>query len=299
MPWPPELAELFPTPVDTVIIQADLTAVASGPLDHTRRRRAPAAGRPGVARRRRGVPVQPGLAAPRVRPRLVGGRGARLAGPALGHRCAAAAGVPGRRRRSTARQHPGRTGRPSVLQVEHAAQAAALLKHPRASELGLRQVAPTVLVAAVEEPELVALLQEAGHAPVVEDAAGRALRPPARLRLPPPARTPVDRDRPRHGPRRWPPPCRPRTGVPGVAGATGRRPGHRADPGPAAVRDRAGPGRPGRLRHRRRPGGGAGAGAAGPGRRCDAGGGPGQCPGRDHPAGPHLSGVRGDRFVTS
>jgi hypothetical protein len=79
----------------------------------------------------------------------------------------------------------------AVLQVDDAAHAAALLRHPRARALGLRQVAPTVLVAAVEEPELVGLLQEAGHAPVVEDAAGRALRPPARLRVPPPARPPA------------------------------------------------------------------------------------------------------------
>jgi hypothetical protein len=52
------------------------------------------------------------------------------------------------------------------------AHAAALLAHPAASELGLRAVAPGVLVAAVDEDELVQLLRELGHTPAVENSAG-------------------------------------------------------------------------------------------------------------------------------
>jgi hypothetical protein len=61
------------------------------------------------------------------------------------------------------------------------AQAAALLAHPAASGLGLRAVAPGVLVAAVEEQEIVPLLQELGHSPAVENSAGELIvTPPAR-----------------------------------------------------------------------------------------------------------------------
>ena len=189
-PWPAELAELFPAPVDAVIIQADLTAVAPGPLDHTvaaelrllANQESRGAGgvyrfSPGSLRRA----YDRGWSAAEVHDWL-----ARHSATAVPQPLAYLVDDVGRQHGSI-RVGPAA----AVLQLEDAAQAAALLRHPRASELGLRQVAPTVLVAAVEEPELVALLQEAGHAPVVEDAAGRALRPPARLRVPPPARPPV------------------------------------------------------------------------------------------------------------
>jgi hypothetical protein len=186
--WPAGLAELFPTPVDAVVIQADLTAAAPGPLDHA------------VAAELRLLADQESRGAGgvyRFSPaslRRAYDRGWTAADVHAWLARHSMTGVPqplaylvddAGRRHGRIRVGPAA----AVLQVEHAAQAAALLKHPRAAELGLRQVAPTVLVAAVEEPELVALLQEAGHAPVVEDAAGRALRPPGRLRLPPPART--------------------------------------------------------------------------------------------------------------
>ena len=188
--WPPELSDLFPAPLDTVVIQADLTAVASGPLDHA------VAGelRMLADQESRGVggvfrfspsslrrAYDRGWSAAEVHDWL-----ARHSATPVPQALAYLVDDVGRQHGSI---RVGPAG--SVLRVEHAAQAAALLNHPRATELGLRQVAPTVLVAAVEEAELVALLQEAGHAPVVEDAAGRALRPPARLRLPPPARNPV------------------------------------------------------------------------------------------------------------
>ena len=189
-PWPAALAELFPTPVDAVVIQADLTAVAPGPLDHTvaaelrlladqESRGAGGVYRFSPASLRRAY--DRGWSAAEVHDWL--GRHSATAVPqALAYLVD-----------DVGRQHGSIRVGPAaaVLKLEDAAQAAALLKHPQAGELGLRQVAPTVLVAAVEEPELVALLQEAGHAPVVEDAAGRALRPPTRLRVPPPARAPA------------------------------------------------------------------------------------------------------------
>ena len=61
------------------------------------------------------------------------------------------------------------------VRVADEAQAAALLAHPTASDLGLRSVAPGVLVAAVDEHELVPLLRELGHSPAVENAAGELI----------------------------------------------------------------------------------------------------------------------------
>lgn len=192
--WPAELVELFPAPVETLIVQADLTAVAPGPLT------------PAVAADLRLLADQESRGAGGVFRFSAGSlRRAYDRGWSAGqvHDWLArhsATGVPqplaylvddvGRQHGSV---RVGPAG--SVLRVEHAAQAAALLKHPRAGELGLRQVAPEVLVAMVEEPELVELLREVGHAPVVEDAAGHALRPPARLRVPPPAPVAAEVDR--------------------------------------------------------------------------------------------------------
>jgi Helicase conserved C-terminal domain len=180
-PWPPELLELFPAPVETIMIQADLTAVAAGPLSHA------------VAAELRLLADQESRGAGGVfrfsagslrRAYDRGWSAADVHSWLAGH---SATGVPQPlvylvddvgRSHGSIRVGPAA----SVVRVDHPAEAAALLNHPRAGELGLRQVAPTVLVAAVEEPELVALLRDVGHAPIVEDAAGRALRPPDRLR---------------------------------------------------------------------------------------------------------------------
>ena len=69
---------------------------------------AAAAGRPGVPRRRRRVPLQRSVVAAGLRRRLVRGRRAPLAGAPRHHGAAAAAGLPDRRHRPAARQHPGR-----------------------------------------------------------------------------------------------------------------------------------------------------------------------------------------------
>ena len=170
------------------MIQADLTAVAAGPLSH------------GVAAELRLLADQESRGAAGVFRFSAGSlrraydRGWSAADVHRWLTRHSATGVPqplaylvddSARRHGSIRVGPAA----SVLRVDHEAQTAALLNHPRAAELGLRQVAPTVLVAAVEEPELVALLRDVGHAPVVEDAAGRALRPPDRLRATAPAHT--------------------------------------------------------------------------------------------------------------
>ena len=60
-----------------------------------------------------------------------------------------------------------------------------MLAHPAASRLGLRSVAPGVLIAAVDEDELVPLLRELGHTPAVENAAGELIAtPPSRRATP-------------------------------------------------------------------------------------------------------------------
>ena len=74
------------------------------------------------------------------------------------------------------------------VRVADEAQAAALLAHPAASDLGLRSVAPGVLVAAVDEHELVPLLRELGHNPAVENSAGEVIVTPPSRRA---TRTPV------------------------------------------------------------------------------------------------------------
>jgi hypothetical protein len=82
-----------------------------------------------------------------------------------------------------ARRHDSIRIGPAVcyVRISDPAQAAALLAHPSASGLGLRAVAPTVLIAAVDECELLPLLQELGHSPVVENGAGEVLlTPPTR-----------------------------------------------------------------------------------------------------------------------
>ena len=69
----------------------------------------------------------------------------------------------------------------SYVRLSDQAQAAALLAHPAAAALGLRAVAPGVLVASVDEHELLPLLQELGHAPAIENGAGEVIgTPPTR-----------------------------------------------------------------------------------------------------------------------
>ncbi len=109
-PWPPDLLELFPAPVETIMIQADLTAVAAGPLSHL----VAAELRLLADQESRGAAGVFRFSAGSLRRAYDRGWSARrrafLAGPALGDRGAATAGLPGGRHRPFARQYPGRPG---------------------------------------------------------------------------------------------------------------------------------------------------------------------------------------------
>jgi hypothetical protein len=95
-----------------------------------------------------------------------------------------------------ARQHGrlrgGQAG--SFLRAEDEVLLAEVLAHPIAAALGVRRIAPSVLVSPLELAELLDGLRAAGFAPVAEDAGGGVLdlRPPAR-RIPARPRPPVRR----------------------------------------------------------------------------------------------------------
>jgi Helicase conserved C-terminal domain len=174
------LTDLFPAPVDHFVIQSDLTAVTSGPLEHM------------VAAELRMLAEQESRG---------GGGVYRFSATSLqrafdqGWSAAevrlwlerhASTGVPQPlvyliddvgRRHGSVRVGPAAC----YVRMSDQAQAAALLAHPAAPSLGLRAVAPGLLVAAVDEHELVPLLQDLGHTPAVENGAGEVIvTPPPR-----------------------------------------------------------------------------------------------------------------------
>lgn len=184
-PLPADLSELFPAPVEQVIIQADLTAVAPGPLPHR------------ISRELRLLADQEsrgGAGVFRFSPASV--RRGFDAGwaPAEIHAWLeqhSATGVPQPLRYlvdDVARQFGSiRIGSAETyLRSDDPAQTAALLAHPEAAYLGLREIAPGVLVCNADAYEVVSVLRAAGLNPAVEDASGRTLSPPPQLRAPAP-----------------------------------------------------------------------------------------------------------------
>ena len=191
-PMPAELAALFPAPVADFMIQTDLTAVTAGPLEHTVAAELQiladqeSRGGGGVYRfsansLRRAFDL--GWSADDVQ---------------LWLERHSTTGVPQPLRYlvgDVARRHDSIRVGPagSYVRLSDQAQAAALLAHPAAADLGLHAVAPGVLVAAVDEHELVPLLQELGHNPAVENGAGEVVvtRPSRRTTPPPEPEKPV------------------------------------------------------------------------------------------------------------
>ncbi|WP_344809813.1 helicase-associated domain-containing protein [Microlunatus ginsengisoli] len=184
-PLPPELADLFPAPVEQIIIQTDLTAVAPGPLPHR------------ISRDLRLLADQESR----------GGAGVFRFSPASLRRgfdtgWSAAeihawleqhsqTGVPQPLRYlvdDVARQFGSIRlgGAASYLRSDDPAQTAALLAHPEAAYLGLREIAPGVLVSNADTYEVVSVLRAAGLNPAVEDETGRTLSAPPQLRAPAP-----------------------------------------------------------------------------------------------------------------
>ena len=116
----------------------------------------------------------------------------------------------------------------AFLRADDEAALSELLAHPQAASLGLRRIAPTVVISTTPLDVLLPRLRELGAAPVVEapDGSLHVARPDA-LR----ARTPTERGAAER--------ATPRVGV--------RRPGDRRDPGRRPRRRRAA-GRPRRPR---------------------------------------------------
>jgi hypothetical protein len=187
-PVPQRLVDLFPQPIEEIIVQADLTAVAPGPLTHQ------------VAQDLRLMAQQES--------RGPGGV-FRFSADSLGDAFDAGwssaqifewlsrhstTGIPqplGYLVDDVARRHGSvRIGTAtSYVQLDDPADAAALLGHPSAATYRLRELAPGVVAAAAEPEELLELLQELGHRPTIDEDGGREGTMPIELR----ARTPVIR----------------------------------------------------------------------------------------------------------
>ncbi len=185
-PMSTDLTELFPAPVAHFVIQADLTAVTAGPLEHTVATEL----RMLADQESRGVGGIYRFSATSLRRAFDLGWSA--ADVRLWLERHATTDVPQALRYlvgDVARRHGSIRVGPAgcYVRVADEAQAAALLAHPAASGLGLRSVGPGVLVAAVDEHELVPLLRELGHNPAVENSAGEVVvAPRARRATPPP-----------------------------------------------------------------------------------------------------------------
>jgi hypothetical protein len=173
-PMPTDLSELFPAPVTRFVIQTDLTAVTAGPLEHD------------VAAELRALADQESrggggvyrFSASSLRRAFDLGWSAADVQLWLEEHSTTELPQPLRYLvGDVARRHGSIRVGPAGCYVRLAdqAQAAALLAHPAASDLGLRAVAPGVLVATVDEDELVPLLRELGHAPAVENSAGEVI----------------------------------------------------------------------------------------------------------------------------
>jgi len=184
------LAPLLPSPVDHVLLQADLTAVAPGPLETTLARRL------GLAA---DVESRGGATVYRFTPSSVR-RAMDLGWSAveLHEFVASVSRTPVPQPLTYLIDDAARTF--GVLRVgyaeaflraddEHAITE--LLHHPAAASLGLRRLAPTVLISTTPVDVLLPRLREAGMAPVVEAADGslHVARPDAQ-RARTPRRTP-------------------------------------------------------------------------------------------------------------
>ena len=182
-PMPKDLTELFPAPVAHFVIQADLTAVTAGPLEHTVATEL----RMLADQESRGVGGVYRFSATSLRRAFDLGWSAADVGLWLERH--ATTDVPQALRYlvgDVARRHGSIRVGPAgcYVRVADEAQAAALHAHPAASGLGLRSVGPGVLVAAVDEQELVPLLRELGHNPAVENSAGEVIVTPPSRRAP-------------------------------------------------------------------------------------------------------------------
>jgi Helicase conserved C-terminal domain len=151
-PMPVELTELFPAPVTDFVIQTDLTAVTPGPLERT----VAAELRVLADQESRGGGGVYRFSANTLRRAFDLGWSAEDVQLWLEQHSTTAVPQPLRYLvGDVARRHRSIRVGPAGCYIRMAdqTQAAALLAHPAASDVGLRAVAPGVLVAAVDEDE--------------------------------------------------------------------------------------------------------------------------------------------------
>ncbi len=180
-PMVAELAGLFPALVDSIIVQADLTAVAAGPLPY---RIAEELRLLAVQESRGGAGVYR-FSAESLRHAFDAGWTADRVHEWLSHHSTTTIPQPlSYLVDDVARQYGSIRIGPalSYLSVDDEARAQAIVNHPEAPSLGLRRLGPGLLIAAVEPYQLVAFVRQIGFAPAAEDEFGRSLAPPDRLR---------------------------------------------------------------------------------------------------------------------
>ncbi|HET8971231.1 MAG TPA: helicase-associated domain-containing protein, partial [Candidatus Nanopelagicales bacterium] len=180
-PVPPALAAAFPATVDRIVLQADLTAIVPGPVPY------------GLARDLRLLADQESrggaavfrFSATSLRRALGAGWSAADVRRWLAQHAATSVPQPlSYLIEDVARRHGSiRVGPASAyVRIADEVQAAAILAHPDAGLLGLRAVAPGILVAAAEPYEIIDFLHRIGHSPAAEDSSGRSITAPEPLR---------------------------------------------------------------------------------------------------------------------
>jgi hypothetical protein len=184
------LAPLLPTPLDHVLLQGDLTAVAPGPLETPL---AEALGAMADVESKGGATVYR-FTPESVRRALDGGRTASDLHDFLARHSRTPVPQPlGYLIDDVARRHGRlRVGAASAyVRCDDDALLGELLADRRAAGLGLRRLAPTVLAARCEPSVLLERLRALGHAPAAESAEGDVLLARADARRTPPRMRPV------------------------------------------------------------------------------------------------------------
>lgn len=178
---PQELAALFPEPVAELLLQADLTAVAPGPLAH----QVAAELRLLADQESRGGGGVYRFTAESVRRAFDAGWDSEQVLDWLARHATTAVPQPlayligdVARRHGTVRVGAAR----AYVRIDDPVRMGAVLAHPEAAALGVRQVGPQTLIADADPDEVVQLLRAVGLAPAAEDAQGAMLTAPPRAR---------------------------------------------------------------------------------------------------------------------
>lgn len=180
-PLAPALVDAFPATVDQIVLQADLTAVAPGPVPYALARDL----RLLADQESRGGAAVFRFSGQSLRRAFDAGWSAADVRRWLEHHAATSVPQPlAYLVDDIARQHGSiRVGPANAyVRIDDEAQVAAILTHPDASVLGLRELAPGILVAAAEPYEIVDFLHRIGHSPAAEDSSGRSMTAPDPLR---------------------------------------------------------------------------------------------------------------------